>query len=72
MSDKLTIARWSGSNGKSAVTITVENAEYTTIYRGDISLEDFAKCITGLSSCNIERDERMNFVFQFERKEGNA
>lgn len=53
---KISISRGTDSKGNSSITVQLEDPEYKTIFRGEMSLEDFAKTITGFACQPIERD----------------
>lgn len=55
--DKIAISRWHNSKGEQGINITVESGEENRIiYRGDMSLEGFAKCITGQAASDIKTE----------------
>lgn len=56
MSDKITIGRWWGQGGSGGITVTIEDDKGRMIYRGDMGLEEFARCITAQANCHIERE----------------
>jgi hypothetical protein len=57
MQDRISISRWHGSNSAQGINITIESGtENKIIYRGDMKLEDFAKCITAQGCIPIETE----------------
>lgn len=52
--DKITISRWSSGSQGHRIDIMIESgSENRVIYRGQMTLEEFAKCITAQESCDI-------------------
>ena len=68
--DKISISRWSDSLGKTGVEITIKNDKYELLYIGDMTMEDFARCVTGQSMIDIERDTRHKMRFGNEQDGG--
>lgn len=58
--DKISIYRFS-TNDKTdkSIGVMIEDEEANVIYKGEMTLEDFAKCITAMSCCDIERVEEV-------------
>lgn len=54
--DKISIYRFS-TNDKTdkSIGIMIEDENFNLIYKGEMTLEDFAKCITGMGCCDVER-----------------
>ena len=60
--DKITIARWSGNGVTDGITITIESDKYSVIYRGEMEMDEFGRCLTGKGSCKILRDIANGFT----------
>lgn len=56
-SDKISISRWNRTEDReSGVDIEIEGSDGMIIYRGSMTLSDFANCILGKSNCHIETE----------------
>ena len=52
--DKITISRWSSGSLGHGIDIMIESGnENRIIYKGQMTLEEFAKCITAQANCDI-------------------
>lgn len=70
MSDTISISRWLDSLGKTGVEIVIKNDKYGLLYIGDMTMADFAACVTGQSMICIERDTRHKMKFGVEQDGG--
>jgi len=55
MSDKITFSAWHDNEGGYGVNVVIENEDFTILYRGDMSMEVFAKAITQSGYSRITR-----------------
>lgn len=55
-SNNISISRWRDNFGNSAITVEIRDSKHGLIYSGNMTLDDFAKCVTGLSECPIEKN----------------
>ena len=51
----ISIGRWSDGNGNSGIDIKIEDSKFCVVFRGRMTLEDFAKCVTGQAFIPIEK-----------------
>jgi len=69
MRDRISISRWTNSLGKEGVEVSIRNDKYDLIYIGDMTMTEFARCVTGQSMIEIERDARRKLGFSAEQEE---
>lgn len=60
--DRITISRWFVNGGTDGITITIESDKYSIIYRGEMKMDEFARCLTGKGNCYINREIANGFV----------
>lgn len=55
MVDKISISKFSSNYKDDGIEIQIEDENYNVLYKGEISFDEFAKCITGQHCCEIKR-----------------
>jgi len=69
MSDRITISRWSSSDGTAGIGIAIRNEKHKLIYEGEMTFENYAMCISGQGSICIERSTIREMQFGIEQEE---
>jgi len=55
MTDKITFSAWHDNKGGYGVNVVIENKDFTILYRGNMSMDAFARAITQSGYSSIER-----------------
>lgn len=57
MTDKISISKWLNDESEQLVSVKIQNNQGKVLYVGDMTLCEFAACVTGGANREITRSE---------------